>query len=94
MSSVNKQGRLLMFGRQILMLTQRDQIMRKSSPIFFKKLPKSSHSSFYLKDMGFKRAHSKVAEHLGYFCNKFCHQDVSKIAKSGHTVLKMFALDS
>ena len=52
---------------------------------FFQKLPKSCHSSFYLKDMCFKRAHSKVAEHLGYFCKKLCHQDVSKMAQSDHT---------
>ena len=52
---------------------------------FFQKLPKSCHSSFYLKDMCFNRAHSKVAEHLGYFCKKLCHQDVSKMAQSDHT---------
>ena len=27
----------------------------------------------------------KFAKYLGCFCKKFCHQELSKIAQSGHT---------
>ena len=27
----------------------------------------------------------KVPKHLGYFCNKNCYQEITKIAQSGHT---------
>ena len=26
-----------------------------------------------------------MSKYLGYFCEKICHQDLSKIAQSGHT---------
>ena len=42
----------------------------KSSPIFFKKLPKSSHSSFYLKSAVFQNS-LKFTKSLGYFGSKF-----------------------
>ena len=29
-----------------------------------------------------------VANHLGFFCKKFCCQELLKIAQSGHTGLK------
>ena len=48
--------------------------------------------------MFFKKAHHKVTKYLGYFCKKFCHQELSKIAQSGHTgetylgkILQIFA---
>ena len=27
----------------------------------------------------------EVTEYLGYFCKEICHQELSKIAQSGHT---------
>ena len=29
----------------------------------------------------------KVSKYCDYFCKKICHQDLSKIAQSGHTAL-------
>ena len=37
-----------------------------------------------MKMDAFKRA-QKVNMHLGYFFKKICHQELSKIAQSGHT---------
>ena len=35
--------------------------------------------------MSFKIA-QKVTQHFGIFCKKLCHQELSKIVQSGHTV--------
>ena len=56
----------------------------KSSPNFSKSYPRSSHNSFYVRVRFFKIAQND-ANNLGYFCEKFCHQKLSKIAQSGHT---------
>ena len=47
------------------------------------KLPKSNYTSLCMKMDVFKRA-QKVNIHLGYFCEKICHQELSKIPQSGH----------
>ena len=47
-------------------------------------LSKSSHSSFYLNVMPFKITQN-VTKYLGYFCNKICYQELSRIAQSGPT---------
>ena len=49
------------------------------------KHPKISQSSFYLKSDIFQNS-PKIVNYLGYYCRKMCHQDLSKIAQSGHTV--------
>ena len=36
--------------------------------------------------MCFKSGHGKVAKYLVYFGKTLCHQDVSKITQSGHTI--------
>ena len=56
----------------------------KSSQIFPPNLPKRSNSSFNLKCDLFKITQN-VSEYLGYFCTEICHQELSKIAQSGHT---------
>ena len=56
----------------------------KSSPIFSESCPKSSQYSFFIIVRFFEIA-QKVINHLGFFCYKFCCQDLSKIAQSGHT---------
>ena len=48
-------------------------------------IPKSSHNSFYISVRFYKIA-QKVGILLGFFCYKFCHQEFSKIAQSGHPV--------
>ena len=53
----------------------------KSSPILSKSGPKSN--SFYVR-VRFIIVAPKVANHLGYFWWKFCHQELLKIAQSGH----------
>ena len=58
----------------------------KSSPIFSESCPKSSQYSFFIIVRFFEIA-QKVINHLGFFCYKFCCQDLSKIAQSGHTGL-------
>ena len=60
----------------------------KSGPIFTKVAQKCSKSSFYIKREIFKIA-QKVAHYLGYFCNRICLQDFSKVAQSGYTVCYM-----
>ena len=46
-----------------------------------KSCPKSSLSRIF-----FKKCHlSNVAKYFGYFCQKICSQDLSKVAQSGHT---------
>ena len=50
--------------------------------------PKSSNSSLHLRNYVFQ----KVAKYLGYFLNKICHRDLSKIAQSGHTGQKWILL--
>ena len=54
----------------------------KSSPIFPKTCPKSSHSSFYMKLTPFRIA-QKVSK---YFYIQILHQELWKIAQSGPTV--------
>ena len=54
------------------------------SSSFFQFVPQSSFKSFYLKVTFFKIA-QKVAEYLGYFCEKNCCQGLSEIVQSGHT---------
>ena len=56
----------------------------KSRQFFSKSCPKISHSWFYFKKLFFKRA-QKVTVHLGYFWNKICSQELSKITQFGHT---------
>ena len=56
----------------------------KRSPNFTISSLKSCHSSVYLKGVFFKGAH-KVNEYLGNLSEKICHQNLSKIAQSGHT---------
>ena len=60
----------------------------KSCPIFPKSYPKSRHSSLTYKVTFFKIA-QKVATYFGYFCKKNCKTNLSKIAQSGHIVVKM-----
>ena len=43
-----------------------------------KSCPLRSHSSFI-------RTHQGLTKYLGYFCNKICSQELSKIAQTGHT---------
>ena len=52
-------------------------------PIFF---PKCNHDSFYLNWHVFLNSPKRHHKNLGHFCDKFCHQKVSKIAKFDHTV--------
>ena len=62
-------------------------IVSKSSPIVSKSCPKSGHCSFY-KRVRFFNMVQIVANHLSFFCKKFCCQELLKIAQSGHTGLK------
>ena len=55
-----------------------------SRPNISKSCRKSSYSSLCKKMDVFKTAQT-VNIHLGYFCKKICHQELSKIAQSGHT---------
>ena len=50
---------------------------------FSKSCPKSSNSSFSSKWCFVKSP--KDTKYLAYFCQKICHQELSKIAQSGHT---------
>ena len=54
----------------------------KSSQYSPKTCPNSNRSSFYIKCDSFQ----KVSKYLGYFWIKICHQELWKIAQSGHTV--------
>ena len=56
----------------------------KKQPKFFQKLPKKQAQQFLHKSWVFQIA-QKVANNLGYCCQKFCHQKLLKIAQSGHT---------
>ena len=49
------------------------------------KLTKSNQRSWHMKMDVFKAA-QKVNIQLGYFSKKICHQELSKIIQSGHTV--------
>ena len=51
---------------------------------FFKSRPKGGHSIFCFKFTLFKIA-TKVTKYLGYFCKKYCCQELSKVAQSGRT---------
>ena len=57
------------------------------SPKISKSCPKDDQSGLLIKMDAFKTA-QKVNICLGYFCKKICHQNLSKIAKSGHTARK------
>ena len=57
--------------------------LNQKLPKIFKRCPKRSHSSFYLKAI-FLRAQC-VAKNFGYFCKKICYLELSKVAQSGHT---------
>ena len=46
-----------------------------------------------MKMDAFKTA-KKVNKYLGYFCKKICHQELSKIDKSGHTTNDDWVLDA
>ena len=48
-----------------------------NSPIFVKSYSNCDHRRFCYKEMFFKC--------LGNFCTKICHQELKKIAQSGHT---------
>ena len=54
------------------------------SQILPKSYSKSSHCNFKLIKWHFQKNSQKVAKYLGYFCTQICHQDLSKIAQSGH----------
>ena len=56
----------------------------KSSPNVSKSYSRISYISFQIRVMFFKIA-EKVANKLSYFCEKFCHEELSKIAQTGHT---------
>ena len=56
----------------------------KKQPNFSKSCPKCSQCSFYIRVTIFEIAQN-VANHFGLFCFKFCCQELSKIAQSGHT---------
>ena len=60
----------------------------KSCPNVSKSHPRSGQISFYIKVWFFKIA-QKVDNNLGYFCQKFCHQALSKIAQSGHAAFEV-----
>ena len=59
----------------------------KSSPKFSKGCPKSNNCGLTWKVMLFNLA-QKFTMHLGYFWKKPRHQELSKIAQSGHTDCK------
>ena len=59
-------------------------LMLKCSPKVSKSFPKCNYSSLYKKSDVFKTAQT-VSKHLGYFCKKNCHQELSKIAQSAYT---------
>ena len=56
----------------------------KVAQFFSKSCPKSSPCSFYIR-VRFLRIAQKVANYWGFFCWILCCQELSKIAKSGHT---------
>ena len=56
----------------------------ESSPKNSKSCPKRNYTSLCMKMDVFRTA-PKVNIHLGYFCKKICHQELPKIAISGHT---------
>ena len=58
----------------------------KIAKMFYKSCPKIATVLFCLKVMFFKVA-QKLAKIFAYFCKKYCHQDLSKISQSSHTVL-------
>ena len=63
---------------------QCDQTLEQMVAQFFlQKLPKSNDRRFYLSAL-FKFV-QMFDKYLGYFCTKICHQELSKIAQSGHT---------
>ena len=55
----------------------------KSSSIFPKVCPKEAAAVFTQKVVCFKTGQN-VTKYFGYFWKKFCHQDLSKFAQSGH----------
>ena len=66
---------------EITSVTRRWNIKK---PKNFQKLPKKYSQQFVQKMDVFKRA-KRVNTHLGYFCNKMFHQELSEIAQSSHT---------
>ena len=46
--------------------------------------PKVSKAVLNLKDYVYITAEKSI-KHLGYFCEKICYRDFSKLAQSGHT---------
>ena len=59
----------------------------QSTPISTKSCPKITTKVFTLKLMFFKVA-QKVTKCFGHFSRHICHQELSKIAQSGHTDVK------
>ena len=53
---------------------------------FYQKWPKSSPGAVFTLEVWFSKGPKKVEKYLGYFGEKICHRDLSKIAQSGHTV--------
>ena len=62
---------------------QCDHMLEYKVAQMFQKSPKSSYNRFYTR-VRFHKIVQKVGNLLGYFCYKFCHQEFSKIAQSGH----------
>ena len=60
---------------------QCDQILEKKVAQYF--FPKVAQKVAYA--VRFFKISQKVANHLGFFLNKFICQDFSKVAQSGHT---------
>ena len=53
---------------------------------FYQKWPKSSPGAVFTLEVWFSKGPKKVVKYLGYFGEKICHKDLSKIAQSGHSV--------
>ena len=64
---------------------QCDQTRKYKVAQNFPKLPKKSPQQF-AHENGIIQSSPNVNTHLGYFCKKICHLEVSKIVQSGHTV--------
>ena len=64
---------------------QCDQMLEYEVAQIFQMLPIKRLNIFYLK-INVLKISQNVNKYLGYFCNKIYNQELSKIARSGHTV--------